>query len=100
MIPCYFLVLFRQEPAGPAHPHLFEHEDTVPRADELRQLCDASLVEVRPRETAVIEVDFGAAVFPVPLACVWTYEDKNQRTEHVKCVDAFMRPENTPLTCL
>lgn len=93
MIPCYFLVLFRQRPAGPAHPHLFEHEDTVPRADELRKLCNASLVEVRPRETAVIEVDFGAAVFPVPLACVWTYEGKNHWMEHVKRVEASMRPE-------
>lgn len=50
--------------------HLFEYEDTVPRADELRELSDATLVEVRPREAAVIEVDFGAAVFSVPLSCV------------------------------
>lgn len=54
------------------HPHLFEHEDTVPWADELRELGDAPLVEVRPREAAVIEVDFGTAVFPVALACAWT----------------------------
>lgn len=52
-------------------PYLFEYEDTVPRADELRELSDATLVEVRPREAAVIEVDFGAAVFSVSLSCVW-----------------------------
>lgn len=28
--------------------HLFEHEDAVSRADELRQLSDASLVKVGP----------------------------------------------------
>lgn len=55
-----------------SHPHLFEYEDTVPRADELRELGDASLVEVRPGEAAVIEVDFGAAVFSVALPCAWT----------------------------
>lgn len=48
--------------------HLFEHEDTVSRANELRQLCNASLVKVRARETAVVEVDLGTAVFPIPLS--------------------------------
>lgn len=57
---------------SPCHPHLFEDEDTVPRADELRELCNAPLVEVRPGEAAVIEVDFGAAVFSVALSCEWT----------------------------
>lgn len=55
-------------------PHLFEHKDTVSRANELRQLCNASLVKVRPRETAMVEVDLGTAVLPVPLSCMWTYK--------------------------
>lgn len=55
-------------------PHLFKHKDTVSRANELRQLCDAPLVKVRPRETAVVEVDLGTAVLAVPLSCVWTYK--------------------------
>lgn len=58
---------------GSPPPHLFEYEDTVPRADELGELSDASLVEVRPGEAAVIKVDFGAAVFPVALPCAWTH---------------------------
>ena len=49
--------------------HLFEDEDTVSRADELRQLGDASLVEVGPREAAVVEVYLGTAVFAVPMSC-------------------------------
>lgn len=50
-------------------PHLFEHKDTVSRTNKLGQLCDASLVKVRARETAVVEVNLRTAVFPVPLPC-------------------------------
>lgn len=53
---------------GP-YSHLFEHQDTVSRTDELRKLRDASLVQVRPGEAAVVEVDLGAAVLPVALTC-------------------------------
>ena len=50
-------------------PHLFQHQDTVARPDELGQLCDAALVEVGPGEAAVVEVDLWTAVLPVPLPC-------------------------------
>lgn len=49
--------------------HLFENEDTVSRTNKLRQLRDATLVKVRPREAAMVEVDLWAAVFTVPLSC-------------------------------
>lgn len=53
----------------PPCTHLFQHKNTVSRADELRQFSNASLVQVRPRETAVVEIDFRAAVFPIPRSC-------------------------------
>lgn len=84
--------------------HLFEHKDTVSRANELRQLCNASLVQVRPRETAVVEVDLGTAVFPVPRSCTRTQNETQtikqaQATETVRRQDIHtawnpsMRPE-------
>lgn len=49
--------------------HLFEDQRALPRSDRLRQLRDASLVEVRPREAAVVHEDLGAAVSSVGRAC-------------------------------
>lgn len=45
--------------------HLLEHQRALPRPDGLRQLGDAALVEVRPREAAVVDEDLGAAVAAV-----------------------------------
>lgn len=45
--------------------HLFEHQRALPRSDSLWQLGNAALVEVRPREAAVVDKDFGAAVAAV-----------------------------------
>lgn len=56
--------------------HLFEHKNTVSRTDELRQLGNASLVKVRPGEATMVEVDLGAAVFPIPLDYTWTHKKK------------------------
>ena len=50
-------------------PHLFEHQDTVARANTLGQLSDAALVQVGARKAAVVEVDLRTAVLPVPLSC-------------------------------
>lgn len=72
--------------------HLFKHKDTVSRANELRELCNAALVKVRPRETAVVEVDLGTAVLPVPLSCVWT-QTWNQLMGIMTMWDPFLRPE-------
>lgn len=60
--------------------HLFEHKNTVSWANELRQFSNASLVKVRPREATMVEVDLGAAVFPIPLDCTWT-QNKKQMME-------------------
>lgn len=45
--------------------HLLEHQRALPRPDGLRQFGDATLVEVRPREAAVVDKDLGAAVAAV-----------------------------------
>lgn len=58
-----FPSLFTSPPVRPTH--LFEHQRALPRSDGLRQLGNAALVEVRPREAAVVDKDFGAAVAAV-----------------------------------
>lgn len=59
-------------------PHLFEHQDTVARADTLGQLSDAALVQVGAREAAVVEENLGTAVLSVPLSCTQTHHTQRK----------------------
>lgn len=95
--PCIPPLLMCIHQHRPPCTHFFQHKNTVPGADELRQFCNASLVQVRPRETAVVEIDFRAAVFPIPRSCT-----------HIPSVSTWdrwhhgpiRRPETSQLTCL
>lgn len=46
-------------------PHLFQNKNAVPGSHGLRKLRDPALVQVRPREAPVVEVDLWAAVLPI-----------------------------------
>lgn len=66
-------------------PNLLKYQDTVSRSHTLGQLCNTALIEVGPREAAMVKIDLRAAVLPIRLACWWHIHTHTHKIKIVSC---------------